>query len=90
LGVIDLLLDRGVDVNAATSDGLTALMVATIKGHHAVVERLLEAGAEVRMQDMFKYNALAFAERLGHDAIAELLQSSMTIAKEKNYLSRNR
>ena len=73
LGVIELLLDRGVDVNAATSDGLTALMVAVIKGYESVVDLLLKAGADIYARDMFGYNAVTLAQWLSHSTISTML-----------------
>ncbi len=40
------LLERGADVNAATSDGNTALHLAAQKGHTDIVKLLLEYGAD--------------------------------------------
>ncbi len=49
------LLARGVDVNARTEYGATALSFASEKGHAGVVRRLLEAGADPNVRDSF-YN----------------------------------
>ena len=76
LGIVELLLNQNADVNAVTTDGLTALMVAVIKGYKNIVIRLLKAGADIHKKDMFGYDAMAFAVRLNHDDIAELLMGS--------------
>jgi cytohesin len=48
LAVVDLLLKRGLDVNARESgDNTGAIHWAAAAGHLAVVERLVEAGADV-------------------------------------------
>ncbi len=73
LSIVELLIDRGADVNVATSDGLTALMVASIKGYKNIVLSLLKAGADMRKKDMFGYTALALAARLGHEEIEGIL-----------------
>ena len=41
-----LLLEKGADVNAAASDGSTALSLAKAKGHTAIVDMLRAAGAK--------------------------------------------
>jgi hypothetical protein len=46
LPVLETLIDRGADVNARDSGGLTALMVASHAGHQEVVTALLSRGAE--------------------------------------------
>jgi ankyrin repeat protein len=45
--VVQLLLDKGVDVNAANRTGRTALMCAAMAGHADVVKTLLSRGANV-------------------------------------------
>ena len=47
LSLIDLLLDRGADVNARRRDGMTALHSAAYRGHLRVIRRLVERGADV-------------------------------------------
>ena len=42
-----LLVERGADVNAATSDGRTALMRASYGGHTETAALLVERGADV-------------------------------------------
>ena len=45
--VVEALLASGCDINCADSDGLTPLMVATVKGHEEVVKKLFLAGANL-------------------------------------------
>ncbi|WP_448218545.1 ankyrin repeat domain-containing protein [Endozoicomonas sp. 2B-B] len=47
LDQVERSLAEGVNVNAVMTDGLTALMLASINGHTDIVERLINAGAEV-------------------------------------------
>ena len=48
--VIELLLQRGAEINQQASNGVTALMDAASKGHERVVELLLQRGAQVNLQ----------------------------------------
>ena len=42
--VCELLLEKGVDVEAMSEDGFTALVAGASEGHAGVVELLLEKG----------------------------------------------
>ena len=46
-GVVDLLLQRGAEINLQSSNGGTALMCAAGNGHERVVDLLLRRGAEI-------------------------------------------
>jgi cytohesin len=46
LDVVDLLIRKGANVNAATKNGFTALVFATLKDNASAVRRLLAAGAD--------------------------------------------
>src|SRR6478736_1673192 len=49
--VIDPLVKAGADVNAATSNGTTALMFAAASGNVAAVQALVEHGADVNAKE---------------------------------------
>jgi len=51
LKAVEMLLDLGLDPNAANMDGRTALMGAALKGRNAVVRLLVERGARLEMRD---------------------------------------
>ena len=68
------LLKAGVDVNAKTSYGVTALGFAADGGHLEVVKLLLESGADMQTQDSF-YSATPLTRALsnGRLQVVELL-----------------
>jgi len=47
---VELLLQRGAEVDLQDSDGWTALMCAADNGHERVVELLLRRGAKINKQ----------------------------------------
>jgi ankyrin repeat protein len=63
----------GVDVNARTPDGSTALHFAVYRGNTALVERLIEAGADVNATNEFGSTPLAEAATVGNVEILEAL-----------------
>jgi len=46
LTLVKDLVAKGANVNAINEDGNTALLIATLKGHGAIVRFLLEKGAD--------------------------------------------
>jgi ankyrin repeat protein len=59
-----LLLEYGADVNAKTTDELTALHLSAQNGHLEIVKLLLEHGADVNSETVVI--ALEKAKRNGH------------------------
>ena len=45
LGLVELLVKQGAEINLADNDGVTPIMIATTKGHTEVVKFLLNEGA---------------------------------------------
>ena len=45
--VVRMLLNRGAEVNRASTEGGTALTYSAVNGYYAVVQQLLDCGAEV-------------------------------------------
>ena len=73
--VIAQLLHAGVDVDARTTDGSTALQAAAMYGQRSTVERLLEAGADVTAVDGTGRGVL--------DALQRDRTATVTIAMER-------
>lgn len=76
------LLDKGVDIEAADSEGHSALMHAAIVGENDVLESLLEAQACVDRRDDRNRSALYWAAKGGHDvACLTMLEAGATCDK---------
>jgi tetratricopeptide (TPR) repeat protein len=77
------ILDAGMDINIADTEGKTALMYAAAWGHESVVKLLLSRGADAAITDKRGTNALPFAVAEGKDNVVVLLEP---LAKsEKDY-----
>jgi ankyrin repeat protein len=74
VAAVKAFLDKGVDVNAKTQYGATALAYACDKGHTELVKLLLERGANPNVRDTF-YNAtpMSWAAPKGYVEIVKLL-----------------
>ena len=73
LEVLDLLLERGADVNACNKWRETPLLIAANNGHVEAVKRLLQAGADPSLCSEAGWSALTFAAHKGYDDICSLL-----------------
>ena len=69
---VELLLDRGANVNSKMERGQTALMVAAYYGHANTVRLLLSRGADINAQ-FDGDTALTWAKQKGHTEIVDLL-----------------
>ncbi|MEM8932560.1 MAG: PQQ-binding-like beta-propeller repeat protein [Acidobacteriota bacterium] len=96
---ITRLLDAGVEIDAERRYGVTALLIASAKGHLDAVELLLERGASVDAVDTFwGTNALSRALQGSHFDVAQVLAESgvpagtqtllMSIAMQRPELAR--
>jgi len=71
---VEMLLEKGADVNEADIDGMTALMMASENGHKDVVEILLkEEGINVNLWNNEGETALILASEYGHTEIVKML-----------------
>jgi ankyrin repeat protein len=81
--IVQLLLDRGADINTRSGMGVTALMLATQRNHIDVVKLLITQGADVNAKDDRGFTALSFAKdsrKTNSDQIVQMLEHAM--AKE--------
>jgi ankyrin repeat protein len=71
--VVELLLDKGANVNAFDSAYYTALFYAARIGHEGIIKLLLNNGANINAVNDYKDSALIEAIRNGHEGIVMLL-----------------
>ncbi|KAM0264307.1 hypothetical protein ACHAQJ_000797 [Trichoderma viride] len=70
--VIQLLVEKGADINAKDSFGRTALFIAARKCRYAIARLLIEKGADINAKDDEGRTALWAAAIYKHEAIIEL------------------
>lgn len=81
---VKAFLDKGVDVNAKSNYGATALSFACDKGHTEVVRLLLERGADPNVKDTF-YGEMPIGWALdkGHTEVVKLMLAHGAQGKER-------
>ncbi|KAJ8131087.1 hypothetical protein O1611_g2540 [Lasiodiplodia mahajangana] len=70
---VQLLLDKGADVNTQGGHYGNALQAASFRGHETIVRILLDKGADVNAQGGRYGNALQAASSGGHETIIQIL-----------------
>ncbi|KAH7205024.1 hypothetical protein BKA60DRAFT_656100 [Fusarium oxysporum] len=71
--VVQLLLDKGADVNAWGGQYGNALQAASYNGNRDVIQLLLDKGADVNARGGWHGNALQAALNEGHQEVVQLL-----------------
>lgn len=88
VAAVKAFLDKGVNVNAKTRYGATALSYACDKGHIEVVKLLIERGADVNAKDTFYGEVpLGWALSHGHIEVVKLLLDKGATGIERALLS---
>ncbi|KAF4828016.1 Vegetative incompatibility protein HET-E-1 [Colletotrichum tropicale] len=73
-GVVDRLLKRKADINAADGSCRTPLLLAAWNGHDQIVQLLIRQGADTELSDSeIGMTPLAFAATFGHRQVVALL-----------------
>jgi ankyrin repeat protein len=75
LADLEALLQQGAPLNAPDGAGRTALSLAVIHGHSALVRRLLALGANPALVDSDGLDALQHARRLGREDMVRLIEA---------------
>lgn len=78
------LIDKGTNINAVSSRGITALHLAAEFGTFEIVKLLLEQGADVNALTMYNVTPLHFAAQGGDINIANLLIHNGAILNAKD------
>lgn len=72
--IVELLLEKGADVNAHGSDGTTPLLACCSSGSKEIAELLVARGAAVNAKASDGRTPLSEATRTGRESIAEFLR----------------
>lgn len=76
LRVLSWLLDRGADIDAASPNRSTALMMAARYGPEDAAELLLRRGANAKLRNDLQLNAADFARAAGREQLALRLDAA--------------
>jgi ankyrin repeat protein len=74
--VAELLLAKGVDINAKADDGWTPLHLAARSGNKEVVELLIFKGADIGAKDSSGKTALQWAVKYRHGEVDGMLRKA--------------
>jgi uncharacterized protein len=87
LELADLLIRRGANVSAANRDGATPLLLASVNGKAAMIEKLLQAGADSNAPlSRYGDTALMLVARTGStDAIKVLLDHGAQVNRQETW-----
>lgn len=72
--IVDLLIDRGADVNRPGLGGDLPLTVAARQGKPALMRRLVERGADISRRDLRGMTPMEHAQRQGQTETIEFLR----------------
>ncbi|KAL7802862.1 ankyrin repeat-containing domain protein [Trichoderma afarasin] len=71
--IVQLLVDKGVDINVKDRDERTPLSYAAQIGHKTIAQLLLNKGPDINSKDIHGWTPLSYAASAGYIAIAQLL-----------------
>jgi ankyrin repeat protein len=71
--IVQLLIEKGIDINQTDEDGRNALHWASANGHKEIVQLLIEKGIDINQTDEDGENALHLATSNGHKEIVQLI-----------------
>ena len=71
--IVELLIEKGTDVNVRDSSGKSTLHDAVLEGHKEIVKLLITKGADLNAESGYYGTSLHVAASIGHKEIVELL-----------------
>jgi ankyrin repeat protein len=80
--VVSMLIEKGANVNAKTSKGVTPLHSAAAHGGKALVKLLLDNGAEINAKTKTGETPADWAKKIGNTETLALLQKMGGTSKE--------
>ncbi|KAI1158830.1 hypothetical protein F5B18DRAFT_65083 [Nemania serpens] len=84
--IVQLLIERGADIESKGSYGQTPLSWAAGNGHQQIVQLLIERGADIESKDSSGRTPLSWAAENGHLEIMELLiEKSADVESEGSF-----
>jgi hypothetical protein len=86
--VVELLLEKGVELESKDGYGQTPLSRAVEKGHKVVVKLLLEKGADLESKDQIGRTPPSIGTEHGHDAVIKLLLKKSVDLESKDQIGR--
>jgi len=87
--VVELLLQRGAEVGAQTSEGHTALLYAADNGHEQTAAVLIRHGAEINQQDSEGNTALTYACNSAQPWALRMVDYLLSKGADVNHLNLN-
>ena len=72
--IVQLLLERGADIDAASPNGTTPLMMAAQYGSEESVKLLLARGADAKRRNQRDMGAVDFAKLSGREPLVRRLE----------------
>ncbi|VDI67913.1 Hypothetical predicted protein [Mytilus galloprovincialis] len=76
LKTVEILLNKGSNINKTNVDGETPMYTACFGGHYALVELLIDRSADINKRNNTNHSSLYVSCLSGHDNIARLLINS--------------
>jgi len=91
LELLELLVERGADIDKPDSDGITPIMIATMKGNKGVVQFLKDSGASLVKHDSKDQNILHLIAKHGQHKMLKLLfdgkeEEVKSLVNQMNYM----
>ena len=80
---MEMLVEKGADVNAKKYSGKTSIMLACVKGHTEAVRLLIEKGADVNAKANDGSTAFTIASEKEHTDIMLILNNANTLLIEE-------